>query len=56
MEITTTSLNEVSVPDESTLCPQCLRQALVARHCKLLCRACGYVESCEDSFPSSPKK
>ncbi len=31
-------------------CPQCERPALVARHCKTICPACGYVESCEDNF------
>lgn len=35
------------------LCPQCARDTLVARHCKLLCLVCGYVESCEDNFPVS---
>lgn len=32
------------------LCPQCNRETLAGRHCKLLCLACGYVESCEDNF------
>lgn len=32
------------------LCPQCRRETLAGRHCKLLCYACGYVESCEDNF------
>ena len=37
---------------ESTvmLCPQCNREILAGRHCKLICSACGYVESCEDNF------
>ena len=32
------------------LCPLCRSALLVARHCKKLCEACGYVESCEDNF------
>ena len=32
------------------LCPQCNLETLAGRHCKLICYACGYVESCEDNF------
>ncbi|HPF37225.1 MAG TPA: hypothetical protein P5081_01465 [Phycisphaerae bacterium] len=31
-------------------CPRCGNSRLDARHCKLLCLNCGYVESCEDLF------
>lgn len=31
-------------------CPRCGNTRLDARHCKLLCLNCGYVESCEDLF------
>ena len=37
----------------STVCPQCEQASLVARHCKLICERCGYVESCEDNFVPS---
>lgn len=33
-------------PDD--LCPLCLTHALEGRHCKRVCPACGYTESCED--------
>ena len=36
------------------LCPMCQAAILVARHCKLICERCGYVESCEDNFPPNP--
>ncbi len=32
------------------LCPLCETGRLIARHCKLVCDSCGYVESCEDNF------
>jgi len=38
------------IESDVMLCPQCRRALLAGRHCKLLCRACGYVESCEDRF------
>lgn len=31
-------------------CPRCQRGLLESRHCKRLCAACGYFESCEDNF------
>ncbi|MCB9851780.1 MAG: hypothetical protein H6819_01690 [Phycisphaerales bacterium] len=34
-------------------CPRCGNPRLDARHCKLLCLNCGYVESCEDLFEYS---
>ncbi|MCB9865871.1 MAG: hypothetical protein H6816_04475 [Phycisphaerales bacterium] len=33
-------------------CPLCAAAELIGRHCKLLCPNCGYVESCEDIFPT----
>ena len=39
--------------DVPTACPQCEQGSLVARHCKLVCERCGYVESCEDNFVPS---
>ncbi|MBI4717628.1 MAG: hypothetical protein HY763_07475 [Planctomycetes bacterium] len=33
------------------LCPRCELAPLRNRHCKLVCEACGYVESCEDNLP-----
>lgn len=35
---------------EPVICPACERAALLPRHCKSICEACGYVESCEDNF------
>jgi len=43
-------------PDGSELvdvCPQCGAANLLSRQCKLMCPSCGYVESCEDLFPTS---
>ncbi len=47
---------ELYEANESVTCPQCQRHELESRHCKLICQACGYVESCEDNFPASPEK
>ena len=33
---------------ESMVCPRCGAVGLEERHCNLVCRGCGYVESCED--------
>lgn len=35
-------------------CPVCGGHVLAARHCKVQCENCGYVESCEDLFPDVP--
>ena len=31
-------------------CPQCERSFLMQYQCNLVCKQCGYVESCEDNF------
>jgi len=46
--------HDVSKPQSTENdCPLCRNGELVARHCKLICEQCGYVESCEDIFPAS---
>ncbi len=40
-----------TAPACTSHCPLCNGAGLTARHCKLICEACGYVESCEDNFP-----
>lgn len=51
MEPHTQSCSRPSRQVVATLtCPRCLRGSLEGRHCKRLCSACGYVESCEDNF------
>ena len=36
-------------------CPQCQLGYLTSRHCKSVCELCGYIESCEDIFPSQER-
>lgn len=38
---------------EENMCPQCGRETLTDRHCKVVCEQCGYTESCEDIFQKS---
>lgn len=37
------------------VCPLC-QSRLERRHCKAVCPACGYVESCEDLFRALPPR
>ncbi len=54
------TMNAVPSHDQSTkrsqdlTCPRCQRGYLTDRHCKSVCELCGYVESCEDIFPTQP--
>jgi hypothetical protein len=45
---------ESSVRSHELLCPQCETAVLTRRHCKTVCDACGYIESCEDNFVRPP--
>lgn len=51
----TRSTNQQRPVLRTVLCPQCESARLRASQCKLICDACGYVESCEDNFaPTDP--
>ena len=44
------AVEELAGEHGGRLCPMCEGGPLTARHCKLICESCGYVESCEDNF------
>ena len=48
------SYDDSAIGAHDSLCPQCQLGRLESRHCKRICVACGYVESCEDVFPPRP--
>jgi len=48
--------HESAIRSHELLCPICEAAVLTHRHCKTICEACGYVESCEDNFARPPSE